>query len=130
MTDNSTFPFTVTEHVVDAQHIREYPNATRRRDASLKLILKQYTPIDNPSPQAGDLTIIGAHGCGFPKVFSFLHPYHRFRNGTDLPLFRNYMSRSGRTYILGVKSMAIESDQSGSQMLLVSAQAVSAMKIL
>jgi hypothetical protein len=40
------------------------------------------------------------------------------------------MSRSGRTYILGVKSMAIESDQSGSQMLLVSAQAVSAMKIL
>ncbi|CAI7592807.1 unnamed protein product [Penicillium manginii] len=67
MTDNSTFPFTVTEHVVDAQHIREYPNATRRRDASLKLILKQYTPIDNPSPQAGDITIIGAHGCGFPK---------------------------------------------------------------
>lgn len=70
MTDISLFPFTVTEHVVDAQHIREYPNATRRRDASLKLVLKQYTPIDNPNPQPGDITIIGAHGCGFPKVFS------------------------------------------------------------
>ncbi|KAJ5736018.1 uncharacterized protein N7483_001143 [Penicillium malachiteum] len=67
MADNSTFPFTITEHVIDGQHIREYPDATVDGSSSLKLVLKKYTPVNNPNPQPGDVTIIGAHGCGFPK---------------------------------------------------------------
>lgn len=68
MADISTFPFIITEHVIDAQYIREYPNATVDSNPSLKLVLKKYTPKNNPNPQLGDVTIIGAHGCGFPKV--------------------------------------------------------------
>ncbi|KAJ5092870.1 hypothetical protein N7456_008731 [Penicillium angulare] len=67
MADISTFPFIITEHVIDAQYIREYPNATVDSNPSLKLVLKKYTPKNNPNPQLGDVTIIGAHGCGFPK---------------------------------------------------------------
>ncbi|KAJ6096256.1 hypothetical protein N7486_007002 [Penicillium sp. IBT 16267x] len=69
MADISKFPFIVTEHVVDGQHIREYPNATVDPKSTFKLILKRYTPVDNPNPQPGDVTIIGAHGCGFPKLY-------------------------------------------------------------
>ncbi|KAM5517894.1 toxin biosynthesis [Fusarium oxysporum f. sp. phaseoli] len=32
-----------------------------------KLAVKQYIPHDNPNPQPGDVTIIGAHANGFPK---------------------------------------------------------------
>lgn len=70
----STFPFTVKEHVIDGQHVREYPDATVNSDAKLKLVLKQYTPMDNPDPGPGDITVIGAHGCGFPKVRHVLLP--------------------------------------------------------
>uniref|UniRef100_A0A093VIB3 Peroxisomal membrane protein LPX1 n=1 Tax=Talaromyces marneffei PM1 TaxID=1077442 RepID=A0A093VIB3_TALMA len=63
----ATSPFIITEHIVDGQHIREYPHATRRGDDALKLVAKRYTPKSNPNPQLGDVTIIGAHGSGFPK---------------------------------------------------------------
>jgi hypothetical protein len=36
----------------------------------LYLAVKQYTPLSNPNPQSGDVTIIGAHANGFPKVDS------------------------------------------------------------
>lgn len=61
-------PFHITEHVIDAQYIREYPRATATPDASLKLCIKQYTPVDNPNPQSGDVTIVATHGTGLPKV--------------------------------------------------------------
>lgn len=64
----SSSPFLIAEHVIDSQHIREYPHAIRRGDDGLKLVVKRYTPKSNPDPQPGDLTIIGAHGSGFPKV--------------------------------------------------------------
>ncbi|KAJ5648007.1 hypothetical protein N7490_004379 [Penicillium lividum] len=67
MAEILNFPFNVTEHVIDGQHVREYPNATVDSSSTIKLVLKRYTPIDNPNPQPGDVTIIGAHGCGFPK---------------------------------------------------------------
>ncbi|KAJ5266952.1 hypothetical protein N7478_009760 [Penicillium angulare] len=67
MADISTFPFTITELDIDGQYIREYPNATVDSNPSLKLVLKKYTPKNNPNPQLGDVTIIGAYGCGFPK---------------------------------------------------------------
>ncbi|KAJ5916595.1 hypothetical protein N7504_000610 [Penicillium tannophilum] len=67
MADITDFPFVVTEHIIDGQHIREYPNAAVDPNPTFKLVLKRYTPVDNPNPQPGDVTIIGAHGCGFPK---------------------------------------------------------------
>ena len=66
------FPFTVSERIVDGQYIREYPRATASQDARLRLAVKKYVPVDNPHPQPGDLTIIGAPGGGFPKVGSLV----------------------------------------------------------
>ncbi|EFW23238.1 hypothetical protein D8B26_006739 [Coccidioides posadasii str. Silveira] len=64
----TTFPFRVVEHVTPCQHIREYPRATSTtQEETLHLSVKQYIPLDNPSPQPGDVTIIGAHANGFPK---------------------------------------------------------------
>lgn len=65
----SSNPFRVVDHVVPCQHIREYPRATStEQEQVLHLAVKQYIPIDNPNPQPGDVTIIGAHANGFPKV--------------------------------------------------------------
>ena len=61
--------FHVQEHVVPCQHIREYPRATATdQEDVLQLVAKQYTPLTNLEPRSGDVTIIGAHGNGFPKV--------------------------------------------------------------
>ena len=61
--------FRIQEHKVPAQHIRSYPYATLHEDEEvLHLAVKQYTPLDNPKPKRGDVTIIGAHANGFPKV--------------------------------------------------------------
>ncbi|KAI9932915.1 hypothetical protein ASPWEDRAFT_102265 [Aspergillus wentii DTO 134E9] len=63
-----TSPFRIVEHVVPCQHIREYPAATaNEQEDTLHLAVKQYIPLDNPNPQPGDVTIIGAHANGFPK---------------------------------------------------------------
>lgn len=62
--------FNITEHVIDGQHIREYPRATATPDAPLKLCIKQYMPLDNPNPKPGDVTIIATHRYGFHKVIS------------------------------------------------------------
>ncbi|OJI89979.1 hypothetical protein ASPTUDRAFT_25575 [Aspergillus tubingensis CBS 134.48] len=59
--------FNVTEHVIQAQYIREYPRTTYPQDAPVKLRIKKYTPKSNQNPQEGDITIIGAHGVGFLK---------------------------------------------------------------
>jgi hypothetical protein len=61
--------FRITEHVLPAQHIREYPRATaNEQDEVLQLAIKQYTPLNNTRPKTGDVTIIGGHANGFPKV--------------------------------------------------------------
>ncbi|KAL4910673.1 hypothetical protein BDW74DRAFT_1327 [Aspergillus multicolor] len=61
-------PFRLVEHTVPGQHIREYPGATaNEQEDVLKLVVKQYTPLDNPNPQPGDVTILAAHANGFPK---------------------------------------------------------------
>ncbi|KAK4152407.1 hypothetical protein C8A00DRAFT_16289 [Chaetomidium leptoderma] len=60
--------FRVVEHTVDCSHSREYVTATANGDADRpRLAVKQYIPLDNPNPQPGDITIIGAHANGFPK---------------------------------------------------------------
>ncbi|KAJ6108272.1 hypothetical protein N7523_009595 [Penicillium sp. IBT 18751x] len=61
-------PFRIVNHVVECQHIREYPGATaNEQEEPLKLAVKQYIPLNNPSPQPGDVTILAAHANGFPK---------------------------------------------------------------
>lgn len=62
--------FNVIEHIIPGQHIRGYPHATRfRQEDSLQLALKQYVPRDSLDPLPEDaVTIIGAHGNGFPKA--------------------------------------------------------------
>ncbi|KAL4759083.1 putative toxin biosynthesis protein [Aspergillus foveolatus] len=63
-----TGPFRIVEHTVPGQHIREYPGATaNEQEDVLSLVVKQYIPLDNPSPQPGDVTILAAHANGFPK---------------------------------------------------------------
>ena len=61
--------FSVQEHTLPCSHIRAYARATvNATDERLQLAVKQYTPLDNTSPREGDLTILGAHANGFPKV--------------------------------------------------------------
>jgi len=61
--------FSLQEHTLPCCHIREYPLATAdTQEDILQLAIKQYTPNDNANPQPGDVTIIGAHANGFPKV--------------------------------------------------------------
>lgn len=61
--------FEIKEHIVEAQHIREYPRATlHSQEEVLHLAVKQYIPKSNPNPQQGDVTVIAAHANGFPKV--------------------------------------------------------------
>lgn len=63
-------PFRIVEHVIECQHIREYPGATaNEQEDELHLAVKQYIPLDNPEPQPGDVTILAAHANGFPKVY-------------------------------------------------------------
>ncbi|KAK0617192.1 Alpha/beta hydrolase family-domain-containing protein [Immersiella caudata] len=64
----SEYPFEIKEHKVEAQHIREYPNATAHsQEEVLYLSVKQYIPKNNPSPKPGDVTIIASHANGFVK---------------------------------------------------------------
>lgn len=60
--------FDVREHRIPATHIREYPRATADGDADvLHLAVKQYTPTKTYKARK-EITIIGAHANGFPKV--------------------------------------------------------------
>ncbi|KAI4123175.1 MAG: hypothetical protein LQ347_006255 [Umbilicaria vellea] len=54
--------FQIREDRIFGQHIREYPGATAHSDDdALQIEIKQYTPIDNLTPQPGDVTIIATH---------------------------------------------------------------------
>jgi|SRR3569833_384760 len=109
--------FEIKEHIVEGQHIREYPRATANsQDEVLYLAVKQYIPKSNPNPQPGDVTIIGAHANGFikvgvPPVASLLCPGRR-SNEHDI---RSYTSPSGRTCSRSRPSKASASGASGWQ---------------
>ena len=62
--------FTIIEHEIPGQHIREYAAGTKNsQEDVLKISVKQYKPTRaSDSIPANALTIIGAHGNGFPKV--------------------------------------------------------------
>ena len=69
--------FHVKDHIIPAAHIREFARATSQsQEEELSQHVKQYTPRDNPNPQKGDVTIIGAHANGFPKVHLLLLLVH------------------------------------------------------
>ncbi|KAI9371619.1 toxin biosynthesis protein [Aspergillus egyptiacus] len=60
--------FRVVEHTARCQNIRERPGAVKAgHENELRLAVKQYIPLDNPSPREGDVTLIGAHANAFPK---------------------------------------------------------------
>ncbi|KAF2199048.1 alpha/beta-hydrolase [Delitschia confertaspora ATCC 74209] len=60
--------FRLDNHVLEASHIRGFPRSTATsQDEVLNLAIKQYTPLDNPHPKPGDITIIAAHANAFPK---------------------------------------------------------------
>ncbi|KAK5046540.1 hypothetical protein LTR84_008343 [Exophiala bonariae] len=60
--------FNIITHEIPCQHIREYPRALANgQDDILYLKVKQYIPLENPNPQPGDVTIIGAHANAIPK---------------------------------------------------------------
>ena len=59
--------FRIDQHVIEGQHIRQYPGGSKDQETALKLYIKQYSPLDNPKPRAGDTTIIAAHANGFIK---------------------------------------------------------------
>jgi hypothetical protein len=63
--------FKIEEHILPCQHIREYARATAREEGVLELVIKQYTPLSNPNPQPGDVTVIATHGSGLPKVLFY-----------------------------------------------------------
>lgn len=64
----STSIFHTQEHILQCQHIRQYPRATiNGDDDDLHFVIKQYTPHDNTKPKHGDITIIAAHANGVGK---------------------------------------------------------------
>lgn len=61
--------FNIQEHTLPGTYIREYARATANsQEDTLLLHVKQYTPKDNLNPQPGDVSLVGAHANGFPKV--------------------------------------------------------------
>lgn len=75
-TMDSSSVFSITEHVIPSQHIREYPNAVRDELAPLQLAIKEYRPFNNLDAEPGSVTIIATHGLGFPKVFGNCFSYY------------------------------------------------------
>lgn len=64
--------FKIVEHTLPGQHIREHPHSlSGRQEGVVQLAIKQYIPLDQPSPVPENaVTIIGLHGNGSPKVSS------------------------------------------------------------
>lgn len=65
-----TTHFRIQEHEIPASHIREYASATStNQNEVLHLHVKQYTPLEQTKSVAENaVTVIAAHGVGFPKV--------------------------------------------------------------
>lgn len=62
--------FSVKEHVILCQRIRETHHAIGNELAPLQLAIKEYRPKNRSIEAEGAVTIIAPHGTGFPKVKS------------------------------------------------------------
>jgi pimeloyl-ACP methyl ester carboxylesterase len=61
-------PFSISEHKVPCQYIREYPHATAHsQESALYLAVKRYKPTAKPQSQSRGVTIIAATANGMPK---------------------------------------------------------------
>ena len=105
--------FHVQEHVIDSQHIREYPDATRKeQEEVLQIHIKQYVPLDSMAILPGAVTIIGAHANGFPKVLDMNSP----NNCTAFTFYRSSMNPYGTRYTGDRRTVAFPFALSGSPM--------------
>jgi len=119
--------FRVVEHTVTGCHTREYVAATANGDADTpRLAVKQYIPLDNPTPKPGDVTIIGAHANGFPKVRDRGPASPCFANSNEDN--RNCMNRFGRRSIGGRLGLASASAPSSSRTYGIRGSRVSSTK--
>ena len=59
--------FSVTEHILPGQHIRENPYGVKSEPATLRIAIKEYRPWDNLDAVPGSVTIIAAHANGLVK---------------------------------------------------------------
>ncbi|KAI1337002.1 prolyl aminopeptidase-like protein [Xylariaceae sp. FL0016] len=102
----SSFPFHIKEHAIPGQHIREWPRAlAHSQEDALQIHIKQYIPHDNPSPQPGDVTFIGAHANGFPKelyeaLWTELHSVARSHGFRIRSIWIADVSNQGRSGVL------------------------------
>lgn len=68
---SSSSMFNVKEHIIPTTYIREYPRAlVDDQEDVLSLAVKQYTPKRDAGSAKNEVTIVGAHANGFPKVSS------------------------------------------------------------
>lgn len=101
-----TLSFHVREHRILGQHIREYPGATANGDDdALQIEIKQYTPVDNPTPQPGDVTIIAAHATAHCKelyepLWEELHARSRSANFRIRSIWIADIAQQGASYIV------------------------------
>ena len=96
----STAIFRVQEHTLPTSHIREYPRATvDDQEDVLQLAIKQYTPRETFKAKS-EVTVIGGHANGFPKVRIFELLYMRT---VCLSPYRSCMNLYGMSYIRGSK---------------------------
>ena len=64
----STEFFEVERHIIPCQHLRHYPRSLAgEQEDVLHIVIKQYTPKNNPDPKPGDITIVSAHANGVGK---------------------------------------------------------------
>lgn len=59
--------FAITTHRIEGQHKREYPQGLTTDHATPRIVVKQYSPIENRPPVDRSITIIAAGGLGFIK---------------------------------------------------------------
>lgn len=114
-----TSPFHIKEHVISAAHVREYTHATAvSQEDELKVHVKQYTPKDNPDPQQGDITVIGAHANGFPKVGHETREYGHLELSLNNPAaVRRSTSLCGRSCMMSSRRKGCGCEVSGSRTL-------------
>lgn len=60
--------YTVTEHTSPCSFVRQFPHSAKSEDAVLQLAVKEYRPQTSDASHEDAVTIIAAHGNGFPKA--------------------------------------------------------------
>ena len=94
--------FSVTEHVLPGQHIREYPYSVKSEPAKLRLAIKEYRPLENIDAAPGSVTIIAAHANGLAKETyePLWDELHRFFRGKIRAIWIADVSYQGKSGVL------------------------------